>query len=345
MADPTPYIVSYSFGGFQASSPSTPLPATALDNELANAAAAIAALRSAVMDIRRSDGVLKNGIVTFDSFESGLQLLLDPTNGELVAAAVATAQAAAASAAGFNTSAGVHDTSAAASAAAAAASAGTVNLSLYLAKANNLAGLGSLVTSRSNLGLGSAAILDVGTGASKIVQLDGSAKLPAVDGSQLTNIDTMPVGAVIWVPATTAPTGFLKLNGALLSRATYARLWSFVNLSNNTILEADWATYPGRFSTGDLTTTFRLIDARGEFIRGWDDARGIDAGRVIGQNQVDSLKDHTHTYVQRTGSNVGGGGAFGPVDTATPTQTGSPSTGAAAETRPRNIAMLACIKY
>jgi hypothetical protein len=41
---------------------------------------------------------------------------------------------------------------------------------------------------RTTLGLGSAATQDVGTSASNVVQLDGSAKLPAVDGSQLTNI-------------------------------------------------------------------------------------------------------------------------------------------------------------
>ena len=41
---------------------------------------------------------------------------------------------------------------------------------------------------RSTLGLGTAATQTVGTSASNVVQLDGSAKLPAVDGSQLTNI-------------------------------------------------------------------------------------------------------------------------------------------------------------
>lgn len=41
---------------------------------------------------------------------------------------------------------------------------------------------------RTTLGLGTAATLDVGTTANKVVQLDGSAKLPAVDGSQLTNL-------------------------------------------------------------------------------------------------------------------------------------------------------------
>ena len=40
--------------------------------------------------------------------------------------------------------------------------------------------------------LGTAAALDVGTSATNVVQLDGSARLPAVDGSQLTNL---PSGA------------------------------------------------------------------------------------------------------------------------------------------------------
>jgi len=47
---------------------------------------------------------------------------------------------------------------------------------------------------RTTLGLGTAATLDVGTTASKVVQLDGSAKLPAVDGSALTNITAAPSG-------------------------------------------------------------------------------------------------------------------------------------------------------
>ena len=41
---------------------------------------------------------------------------------------------------------------------------------------------------RTTLGLGTAAVADTGTSAGNVVVLDGSAKLPAVDGSQLTNI-------------------------------------------------------------------------------------------------------------------------------------------------------------
>ena len=52
-------------------------------------------------------------------------------------------------------------------------------------------------TARTSLGLGSAAVLTAGTSANNAVQLDGSARLPAVDGSQLTNL-----------PSTGATAGF-----------------------------------------------------------------------------------------------------------------------------------------
>ena len=58
----------------------------------------------------------------------------------------------------------------------------------YLVPSNNLSDLSSASTARTNLGLGTSATLDVGTTANLIVQLDASARLPAVDGSQLTNL-------------------------------------------------------------------------------------------------------------------------------------------------------------
>jgi hypothetical protein len=50
---------------------------------------------------------------------------------------------------------------------------------------------------RTTLGLGTAATLNVGTGANNIVQLDGSGLLPAVDGSQLTNLSGASAGFAI----------------------------------------------------------------------------------------------------------------------------------------------------
>ena len=57
-----------------------------------------------------------------------------------------------------------------------------------LQASNNLSDLNNAATARTNLGLGTAAVEDVGTSAGNVVQLDGTAKLPAVDGSQLTNL-------------------------------------------------------------------------------------------------------------------------------------------------------------
>ena len=61
---------------------------------------------------------------------------------------------------------------------------------------SNLSDLGNLATAQTNLNLKTAAYEDVGTTANKIVQLDGTAKLPAVDGSQLTNLPSALVSSV-----------------------------------------------------------------------------------------------------------------------------------------------------
>jgi microcystin-dependent protein len=406
MANPTPYTVTYSFAGFQANNPTTPLPGSSVDNEFANAATAVASLRSAVMDIRRSDGALKNGIVTIDSLESGLALTIDPTNGDLVAAAVATSAANAALTDIDRIAAAASAAAAALSAAAAEASASTVNLTLYLAKANNLAGLGSTATSRSNLGVPSltgaeltgrlATVTGVSvtdwndadengwyfaTGAAngptsngwlvhvmayaasyvaQTAHLIASASfgVPSVEIYRRYSYDVagvrtwlpwesaspVPVGEVSLFPFISPPVGWLKANGALVSRVTYPRLYAAAAASGNILAEAAWTANAGGFSTGDLSTTFRLPDLRGEFIRGFDDARGIDSGRTIGSTQADALKSHTHDTATGATILVTSSGAASVLQPGG-ASSGPPSTGAATETRPRNVALLACIKY
>ncbi len=66
----------------------------------------------------------------------------------------------------------------------------------FLQVVNNLGDITSATTARGHLGLGTAAVEDVGTTANDLVQLDGTAKLPAVDGSQLTNLPSAPVTSV-----------------------------------------------------------------------------------------------------------------------------------------------------
>jgi microcystin-dependent protein len=348
MADPTTYAPTYSYSDFQSNSPTTPLPAPRVDIDFANIATSNASIVAAIKDIRRNDGALRSNIVTFDSLALGLQLTFDPTNGQLVAAAVATTQANAGLTAADRTATANSASAAQTSANAAAASASGINLTLYLPKAGNLAGLGSLQTSRDNLGLGTVATFNVGGSANNIVQLDTGAKLPAYDGSQLTNIDVLPVGTMIWSTGANALPGTIKANGALLSRTSFARLWAFAAASGNIVPEANWfVDLYGAYSTGDLSTTFRIPEMRGEFIRNFDDGRGLDASRPLGQRQLDTLKDHTHSYFgnQGTGAVSAAGGPSSYAAPAVALTTGSPSTGAATETRPRNIPLLACIKY
>ena len=137
-----------------------------------------------------------------------------------------------------------------------------------------------------------------------------------------------PTGQIIYVALSSAPTGYLKANGAAVSRSTYAALFTAIGTT---------------FGVGDGSTTFNLPDLRGEFVRGWDDARGVDSGRALGSAQADDFESHTHTTnnFQETGTGLRGGGSdtiYSNVSTSTGATGGT-------ETRPRNIALLACIKF
>ena len=135
-------------------------------------------------------------------------------------------------------------------------------------------------------------------------------------------------GMVIATARTSAPSGFLECNGASVSRTTYSNLFSAIGT---------------KYGIGNGSTTFTLPDLRGEFIRGWDNGRGVDSARAIGSYQSDELKSHTHTFMTYSdySSGLGGGGSGVPYYETTRTTS---STGGA-ETRPRNIAMMYCIKY
>jgi hypothetical protein len=79
--------------------------------------------------------------------------------------------------------------------------------------------------------LGTAAALDVGTTALKVVQLDASAKLPAVDGSQLTNLPSAPVTSVA------GKTGAVTLTASDISGlATVATSGAYSDLSGKPTL-------------------------------------------------------------------------------------------------------------
>ena len=136
----------------------------------------------------------------------------------------------------------------------------------------------------------------------------------------------MPAGTVIHVAMNTAPSGYLKANGAAVSRTTYAALFAAIGTT---------------FGAGNGSTTFALPDLRGEFIRGWDDGRGVDSGRAFGSAQGQEIQSHTHTS---RGSPAAGGQQAFVQGSDTFNIFGVQATGGA-ETRPRNVALLACIKF
>ena len=177
-----------------------------------------------------------------------------------------------------------------------------------------------------------------------------------------------PVGTVIWYAGSTAPAGYLKCNGDAIANGS----------GTTQSITAD-------FSALYAIVGANLPDLRGEFIRGWDDGKGTDNGRSIRSTQTDQNKQHNHTgssastastaltgtiagisesfnsngtasgvFTKSTGSNVGntpsqhsdsGNGGSVAFDGAHSHTTSLTIANEGGESRPRNIALLACIKY
>ncbi|MHC5307496.1 hypothetical protein [Bartonella sp. LJL80] len=105
------------------------------------------------------------------------------------------------------------------------------------------------------------------------------------------------VGQVIYSTSTKPPYGCLSPNGTLIKRADYPPLWQFANDSGMIVSDADWLDVTknnwGKWSTGDGSTTFRIPMILGEFLRVWDNGRGVDNGRVAGSWQGDAIRNIT----------------------------------------------------
>lgn len=159
-------------------------------------------------------------------------------------------------------------------------------------------------------------------------------------------------GAVSFFARSTAPVGYLKANGAAISRTAYAALFASIGTT---------------FGVGDGASTFNLPDLRGEFLRGFDDGRGVDVGRVIGSAQAGTRFPslYVYSYSQNSAilvSHPVSSNATYPSDNFAQNTDSMTSTtdGAYMQTsltpggtsgvtgftsRPRNVALLACIKY
>jgi microcystin-dependent protein len=164
-------------------------------------------------------------------------------------------------------------------------------------------------------------------------------------GVGLVTSDALPflAGQVCFFAQSTAPDGFLKCNGATVSRSTYDTLFAAIGTT---------------YGAGDGSTTFGLPDLRGEFLRALDDGRGIDSSRSLGSAQSDDYGSHRHNagisgYPASADiqtmiygyDGTGNTGRFYVTNASTATLNPRTSTVGGTETRPRNIALLACIKY
>ena len=148
-----------------------------------------------------------------------------------------------------------------------------------------------------------------------------------------------PPGTIIAFAGENAPTGYLKCNGDVLNDVP-AQTVQGVTADFRNLRNVVGTTY----SSND--TDHVLPDLRGEFLRGWkDDKIGVDSGRVFGSTQTDTIKAHDHTGpagpadVDSLGANYGGGNRTGETGVYATNSTGE------TETRPRNVAILYCIKF
>ncbi|EFN7870858.1 integrase [Escherichia coli] len=143
------------------------------------------------------------------------------------------------------------------------------------------------------------------------IKSDGTVKT-ALENLGLGEGSALPVGVPVPWPSVTPPTGWLKCNGAAFSAEEYPELAK---------------VYP----------TNKLPDLRGEFIRGWDDGRGIDSGRTLLSAQDGSIEAHGHDYNGAIYTSSGPSWA-NTTDAGHRAYSGFTSSYGGSETRPRNIA-------
>jgi len=185
--------------------------------------------------------------------------------------------------------------------------------------------------------------------ANDVLQSDGSGNLSFTALPQ-----AVPTGSVHLMATTTAPSGYLKCNGAAVSRTTEAALFAIIGTT---------------WGEGDGSSTFNLPDLRGEFVRGWADNGSVDSGRSFASSQSDQNKQHNHTatstvtdpghnhvYIDQQAHNEGyrpwkagdndcgqrnknTNNAFTGISVST-----SIANSGGSEARPRNIAMMYVIK-
>jgi len=212
----------------------------------------------------------------------------------------------------------------------------------------------SSVSSNINLKLPSSIV------SGGFMQTDGSGNL------SFQVVAGVPSGAVFCIAVASVPSGYLECNGQSVSRTTFAALFAVI----------------GTQYGASNSSTFKVPDLRGEFIRGFDNGRGVDSGRSVASSQShqhpqhnhnvsassnSSVNDSGHNHRVRVGTSGSGGGNVSDRDSQSPgnfvsnqienattgisvststsiSQSNRGGTSNSSETRPRNIAMMYVIK-
>jgi microcystin-dependent protein len=177
-----------------------------------------------------------------------------------------------------------------------------------------------------------------------------------------TQFGLVPPGAVMSFAMSAAPMGWLPCDGAAINRFTYGPLFSAIRTT---------------FGVGDGANTFNVPDLRGEFIRGWDAGRSIDTSRMFGSPQKGTAMTFNVNRGEAVLHHIGAGDNV----SQDPNQSGRQAVGAdrgnknvdypdttawaigttagffnlndwmndigwgGGVTRPRNVALLYCIKF
>lgn len=139
-----------------------------------------------------------------------------------------------------------------------------------------------------------------------------------------------PTGGVMMFAVSGVPTGWLECDGSVLPINNYTNLYNVIGQNYKTL------------NTFNVLSGFQIPDLRGEFVRGWDHGKGVDNGRDLGSKQGDMLKSHTHEYLGKVNGNFPFDAWNGYDGTGMVDQTTSATGGT--ETRPRNVALVYCIK-
>ena len=162
------------------------------------------------------------------------------------------------------------------------------------------------------------------------------------------NYSLVPTGCVSYFMCSSAPEGWLVLEKKVYKRSDYPDLSKLLYCGDDSNQYADYGFYcsnpddpeGSRTTIGDY---FMLgPDVRGEFIRCLDNAREVDSNRVLGSSQEQALGAHSHEMYMYS-VNLGRGSMK--IYTAQTGDATSLEYTDSTEVRPRNIALLACIKY